>query len=276
MTINSYAQPETVGQRYALNNSASTAAPHHQALAAMLDPFTQWRIQRLTPDLSGARVLEIGPGHGSIAHWLAEQVDAEGEVVAIDLDISRIPLHKRITLIADDLTVNGLRSIPGQFDLVHARLTLHHLPTRETLLSEMVKRLAPGGILLIQDWAGRDRDVVVQAPSPQDRELVERYQWHVSKIFDASGTDRTWGTRTHFALQQEGLEDVQTMVFEEYWAAGSPGLQLMTAVARQLRAKLIARGLTTEDLDQLHQVLRHPMLVLRGHPMFSVSGRRPE
>ena len=46
----------------------------------------------------GWRCLEIGAGAGSIAAWLCEQVDADGSVVAIDLD----------TRLIDDMATGAL------------------------------------------------------------------------------------------------------------------------------------------------------------------------
>ena len=42
--------------------------------------------------------------------------------------------------------------LPGDgYDLIHARLLLMHLPTREKLLEEMAAALRPGGWLLVED-----------------------------------------------------------------------------------------------------------------------------
>lgn len=275
MTANGAVQPYQ--QRYALDNSAANATAHHTALADLLDGFTQWRIANLGIDLTNARALEVGPGHGSIAHWLLTQMGPHGRVVALDLDPSHIPPHPRITPVAHDLTSpSGLPSEASwPFDLIHARLTLQHLPNRRQLLTHLARRLAPGGMLLVQDWAGRDRDVVLAAPTQAARDLYETYQRAASKVFDAAGLDRRWAKRLHLHFLEEGLVNVRTLVHEEYWTSGHPGLRLIMAVAQQLAPQLMQHGFTGSQLGRLLELLLDPSLMVRGHPLYSVSARRP-
>lgn len=259
---------------YPLDNQHGAASAHHTALADLLDPVSRHRLTGLPVGLAGARVLEVGAGHGSVAWWLAEQVGPTGQVVALDLDPSQIPTHPRIERVRHDLAAGPL-PFDDRFDLIHSRLTLQHLPHRRSLLTALAERLRPTGWLLIEDWAGRDRDVVVDAPGAPDRELYERYQATAAAVFDAAGTDRTWAPRLHLHFLAEGLVDVSTVVHEEYWTAGSAGLRLIAAVAQQLRPRLAEHGFTPDEVDRLLTLLRQPGLVVRGHPLYSVAGRRP-
>jgi tRNA A58 N-methylase Trm61 len=56
-----------------------------QHLQQTLDPLTFRRIEHLGVK-AGWRVLEMGAGEGSVAHWLAKRVGTQGTVVATDID----------------------------------------------------------------------------------------------------------------------------------------------------------------------------------------------
>ena len=264
------------GRPYPLDNHHATAATHLQSLAELLDPLTRQRIEQLMP-LAGAQCLEVGAGVGSIAVWLADRVGFTGRVVATDLKPDRIPAHPRLTTVAYDLTTEGPwpSELAGPFDLIHARLTLAHLPNRRAVCHELATRLAPDGVLLIEDWAALSQDVVVAAPSVAAAHLYERYQRLAAEVFDTAGTDRTWARRIHSVLVEEGLTDVTTTVHTSYWTAGGPGLRMVAAVSRQLRRQLLLRGMTDGQLERLVEILTDPGLVVHGHPLYSTSGRRP-
>jgi hypothetical protein len=70
------------------------------------------------------------------------------------------------------------------------------------------------------------------------------------------------------------LTDLATVIHAESWAGGDPGCQLVAGTMAQLRGKLLAAGLTGEQLDELAPWLADPRLVLAGHLMYSTSGRR--
>lgn len=261
---------------YPLDNRHESGEAHLRALADLLDPATRRRITQLCP-LAGARCLEVGAGSGSVAVWLADRVGYAGEVVATDLVPDRIPAHPRLTTVGYDLTAGGPwpGELAGPFDLIHARLTLAHLPNRRAVCHELATRLAPDGVLLVEDWAALAGDVVVAAPSVAAAHLYERYQRLAAEEFDTGGTDRTWARRIHPVLLEEGLVDVTTVVHAGYWTAGSPGLRMVAAVSRQLRPRLRMHGMTDGQLDRLARVLADPGLVVHGHPLYATSGRRP-
>src|SRR5690606_3533435 len=53
---------------------------------------------------------------------------------------------------------------------------LWQLPRRRQLLHQLADRLAPGGILLVQEWTVPNRGGIVQAPDPAAPALVEQFQ----------------------------------------------------------------------------------------------------
>jgi 16S rRNA (adenine1518-N6/adenine1519-N6)-dimethyltransferase len=62
----------------------------------LADPNTARRIVRLAGVGSGDRVLEVGPGIGSLTVALAEAVSPDGEVVALELDRHLLPVLREV------------------------------------------------------------------------------------------------------------------------------------------------------------------------------------
>jgi SAM-dependent methyltransferase len=257
---------------YPMDNDHPYAAEQHAALAALLDPFSQRRTTDLL-DLTGRRCLEVGAGGGSFAGWLAEQVGDRGYVLATDIKPQHIPLHPRLGVLAHDLSTDPLPD--EHYDLVHARLTLGHLPARRDILRRLAAAVAPGGVLLVEDWDASRTDMVLAAPGIEDAEIYTLYQETVgTRVFAATGTDRIWARRIHSAMIEEGLSDVDTVIHSRAWPGGGPGCRLIGATLGQLRGRLLAAGVGADQLDRVELLLRDPRLVLAGHLLFSTSGRR--
>ena len=112
---------------YLFDNRAEQAGDRFDALAAMFDPISTARLDRVGVT-AGWRCLDIGAGGGSVTRWLAERVGPSGTVVATDLDVRWIEDHLRapnIEVRRHDITVDPLE--PAAFDLIHERLVLVHL-----------------------------------------------------------------------------------------------------------------------------------------------------
>jgi ubiquinone/menaquinone biosynthesis C-methylase UbiE len=64
--------------------------------------------RRLAPFVQpGAKCLEVGPGGGSIARWLAARVGERGHVTALDLKPDHIPRGPTITVQATTSTATN-------------------------------------------------------------------------------------------------------------------------------------------------------------------------
>ena len=71
--------------RYLLDNGHKEAADRFAALSALFDPTSTRHLERCGVG-PGWRCLEVGPGGGSIATWLADRVGASGAVLATDIE----------------------------------------------------------------------------------------------------------------------------------------------------------------------------------------------
>jgi SAM-dependent methyltransferase len=94
-----------------------------------------------------ARVLEVGCGEGELARAL----DAAGyEVVAIDPDAPEGPIFRRTTIEGFDGR--------GPFDAVVASRSLHHVEDLGGVLDKLVRLLADGGPLILNEFAWDRRE----------------------------------------------------------------------------------------------------------------------
>ncbi len=245
---------------------------HDTARAEVLDPFSRERIAGLV-DLDGIRVLEVGTGGGTMTRYLAGEVGVKGFVFTVDRQ-PRVNLSgaSNVAPIKGDVLTCEL---PGHIGLVHARLTLAHIPERQAVLARLVDTLLPGGVVLIEDWWAVLTDMVMAAPNPGAALLYTRFQGTLGALFEAGGTDRNWAQQVHGALLRAGLEDVQTVIHATAWPGGSPAARMIQSTIQQAQHQLVKAGLSPEELASVTALLNNPDFVLRGHLLFSTSGRKP-
>jgi 2-polyprenyl-3-methyl-5-hydroxy-6-metoxy-1,4-benzoquinol methylase len=264
--------------QYALDNKGAYAKGHHSALTELLDPVSRSRtLELFGGDLAGLSCLDVGAGGGGYAIWLTGQVGPTGRVTAVDLNPDPIPEHEGLTVYARDLRRS--EEIPGgPFDFVHARLTLGHIPERQEILHWLLSDevLRPGGVALIEDWDASRTDMVLSAPTPEAKELFDKFQATMGdKVFAGSGTDRTWARRTHGRMVAEGMVEVRTTITSESWRGGTAGALLCLSSLNQTRPKLLQFGLTEDELQEVGRLMHDPRMVLAGHLLYSNSCRKP-
>lgn len=256
---------------YVLDNDEPTASPMLDHLSAILDGLT---FERLTEAgvPAGGRCWEVGAGNGSVSSWLGEQVGLGGKVIATDVKTRHVRHHPRVRIVT-----HGVASQPPPdlgFGLVHARLVLAHLPTRREVLKTLVEALAPGGVLVIEEW-GHWSGMVLSSPVSDAAGIYSRYLDALLKVFRSSGNDTGWAARVPQAMTDVGLVDVDTVTRADSWRGGSAGCLLPVVVATELRPRLIDAGARAEDLDALPEVMHHPDTLVLGNLTFSTIGYRP-
>lgn len=256
--------------RYAFDNDDPEAADRHRYLAAMLDQFSLTRLATVG-ELAGRRCLELGAGGGSIADLLAAR---GARVLATDLNTRHLPAHPPYEVLRHDLVNESLP--PGEWDLIHARLLLIHLPQRHEILRRLAGALAPGGALVIEEFETTFRKGVLVAPTPADAAAYDAYHAAlVEQVLPDCGNDPAWAGHVHAAMLAAGLTAVDTEVHARSWAGGTPGALLVTANIAQQRARFRRAGLSDETLDRVVALMSDPRMVVRGHLVYSTIGRRP-
>ncbi|WP_326558915.1 class I SAM-dependent methyltransferase [Micromonospora sp. NBC_01796] len=256
---------------YSFDNNDPAAADRHNFLAEMLDEPTFARLSELG-DLTGRRCLELGAGGGSVARWLAARTGPTGTVVATDLNPRHIPDDPGYTVLRHDLK----DPLPdGPWDLVHARLVLMHVPQRREVMRRLVDALAPGGVLVIEDWLTSAGKLVLAAPDDEAEALIDAYQETlVGQVLTGNGTDSTWAAHIHSVMLAEGLVDVDTVIHSRSWPGGTAGALLVAANVAQVRTQMLTRGFTEPQLETLQRLVHDPRLVVRGHLTYSTVGWR--
>jgi hypothetical protein len=265
-----------LSRTHPINDGTRNTPQYYRTIRALLDEFTRRRIRDLVT-LAGARCLDVVTGEGRIASWLSDEVGDDGHVMAIDFGHRDLPQRPNLTVRKHDITTG---TPPGTYDFINLRLVLGPLRSREHLLHRLVDRLDTGGVLLTQDWWLTDvEDFVIDAPT-EGAEAVLRRTYHTYlQILRQQRYEPAWARQAHDRMVNEGLVDVDLQVLgatsDYQWRGGGPGAQFMSACFNQLSAALIAQGMNADALDRVHHLLRDPLVVIRGHQLYSVSGRKP-
>ena len=157
----------TIGRLFALRNSVKAADYDHRAFDSWIPLQRYWQrrrfriIQEFVP--TNERVLDIGCGSSRIVQNLPRGV-------GMDLAIRKLRWLRapgRMLLQAD---MNHLPFKDGAFDAVVCSEVIEHIPRQDVRLSEQVRTLAPGGILIL-------------GTPDYGRRLWRALEWTYGKVF---------------------------------------------------------------------------------------------
>lgn len=106
---------------------------------------------------TAARILEVGGGEGAVTELLARTY-RQAQILSIDITprIGRLYAGRQNLVEFRQASVGEIADEqPRAFDLVVLSDVLHHVPQelREAFLGEIAHCLAPGGQLVIKEWA---------------------------------------------------------------------------------------------------------------------------
>lgn len=265
----------TVGTEYAFSNSSSQSALQLGALEHYLDPITTRELAELGIG-AGARCLELGPGAGSIAAWLAKRAGPGGRVVAVDRDFSALPPLPDLERVSHDLHKGLPEELAGErFDVIHARLVLLHLPARRAMLRQLVAALAPGGWLMLGEFSDQPLRVFT-ATTEADAALFTRVVTALRDLLAKhNGVDFDWAHQAHGELVEAGLTEVATVEHAESWTGGEPGSQLHVANVSYLADRLRAAGITEAEQARFLELTADPRFSARSWQFVCTRGRKP-
>jgi len=262
-----------MSRRYIFDNAAPQAETRFSGLESAYDEVTTGHLTNLgvAPEW---RCWEIGAGNGSVARWLAERVGPTGSVLATDLNTDWIDTRglANLEVRQHDVVADGLPA--PAFDLIHARLVMTHLPTREDVLQRLVQALKPGGVLLIEDF---DPGGIPPCPLPTtDRErtyvLVHAA---LLQLFEKYRGRTDWGRTLPWRLRNAGLTDVGADGTLKFVTGGSAGASVARANLLQVGDELVREGLATRvDVDTYITATDDPDLLFAMPILVSAWGRR--
>ncbi|WP_197375993.1 class I SAM-dependent methyltransferase [Mycolicibacterium baixiangningiae] len=184
----------------------------------------------------GWRCLEIGAGGGSIVEWIAERGAA---VTAIDID-TRFIDHMQSELITVRRADIGQEELPhAEFDLVHARLVLEHLPDRRQILGRLAATLRPGGWMVIEDMDWTTFGLI----DDDDGGALVHVAEALMELMARAGFERNYGRHVIGDLADAGLTDVRGEGRFRIIDSGSPGFDFFRLSFASVRDELVGEGL---------------------------------
>lgn len=246
---------------YLLSNTWEQAGERLRLLEECHDPATTRRIGQLGLR-RGARCLDAGAGAGSIARRLADI----GPVIAVDVDPYLLAPAPGVEVRRVDLVTDPL---PGGFDLVFARLLLMHLPERDAVLNKLVAAVAPGGVVLVEDFDFHAMSATATGAVGQALPAVLDAQRSRGAVTDL-------GRDLPALLDGRGLLDVRAEVDLPLVRGSSPMARFVSLSVAQLTPIAVSRGADPAVLDAARADLDDPARWFHGPAMVAAWGRRPE
>jgi SAM-dependent methyltransferase len=234
----------------------------------LLDPVTIRQLESIGVR-DGMRCLEVGAGAGSMARWLAVRVGPEGCALATDIDPRFLDAGAGYEIRHHDIVSDP--PLPAEFDLVHARLVLQHVPDKDRAVANLAAALVPGGWLLVEELDFTTSGAVGPLGS-RSFARVERAMHHV---LAAGGFDPAFGRRLPGRFRAAGLVDVEGRGGLSVVRGGSPYAVWYRQSIAALRPRLAASGLMGEaEVDRACGLLDNPAFELMTPVLMSTRGRR--
>lgn len=261
---------------YVLGDHAREAA-RLRAQAKLWDPVSHALFDRIGVR-RGWRVLEVGPGQGSLHMELRRRV--RGTVDAVERSGSFAEQVEKLTrkdglgpsriyfsdLIDADLPANT-------YDLIFARWVFLFLPDPAAHVKLLARALKPGGVLAIQDY---HRDTFMLVPRPEDWDdfiAADR------ALFASQGGNVSIGIRLPAMMEAAGL---RVTSIEQTTKAGHPGSAtwnwvttwVLSVIDRLEHSPSFTRRKANRLKKQWLDASKHPASLLIAPCVLDVVGRK--
>lgn len=203
----------------------------------------------------GWRTIDIGCGPLGILHLLSERVGSKGVVVGLEREprfahMARDQVASRrhlgnVTVLQADVMASGLHNC--SFDVGHERLVLVNMSSPETLATELVDLVRPGGIVAVEEID--NASWLCQPPHPSWDKLLQTFH----AAFRASGGNVFIGRRLPELLRAAGLKDVQYKVHVDVAMRGGYRRTHLLTLIDSLHEQITRLDLLTEGELARHQ-----------------------
>ena len=263
--------------RYLLGDSAREAARLRRQ-ARLWDPTAIALFDRIGIE-RGWRVLEVGPGQGSLHMELRRRIKAP-----IDAVERSKPFAARLrarcsrdgfgqgTIWEDDLIRAPLPR--ATYDLIFARWVFLFLPDPEAHLGKLVAALKPGGLLAVEDYCRETLRMV-----PQPTEWNDFLQADLA-FFASQGGDANIGARLPALYMKAGLSVVDVTPEIKVARPGSPAWRWLSTYFLDILPQYAA--FAPFDTSQAAALRRHWLAAARTPTSFMIApavvdvvGRKP-
>lgn len=214
------------------------------AQARLIAPFTK-RFFVSAGLQEGMRVLDVGSGAGDVAILARELVGESGEVVGADLSETGIATARQrvsatgygnISFHVGDPTA---LAFDGPFDAVIGRYVLMFQSAPSEMLSKLVTRLKPGGIIVFHEAECADA-----RSKPQLRSYDQSWRWVVQAIAPA---DTSFAAKFPAVFDKAGLP-APTLGLEALIGGGSNSadcVDLVVGLVSTLLPEIERRGIAS-------------------------------
>ena len=195
---------------------------------------------------SDARCLDLGCGGGDVTLELA-RLAPNGRVVGTDLDEKQLDLARSEAEAAGvsnvDFRVDDVMEAPTddeRFDVVYVRFLLTHLTDPAKGLNNIVARLAPGGVVVVEDI-----DCTGHFCQPHNDAFWRYVEWYRAAA-RSRGVDPDIGPRLPGLLADAGLSGVGVNVVQPAGITGE--VKLIAPITLEAVADaILAADLATHD-----------------------------
>lgn len=253
--------------RYVFDHHTTGEDERLHAMAALLDPFSQYGLRRCGVG-PGWTCLEIGAGNGSLSQWLADVVAPDGMVVATDLELALMEGRggdhlrvERYDVVNDEMPIESP-------DLVFMRAVIHHLRERRAVLERVAQSVKPGGWVYIEEPDFTFGELV--EPESQRAFWTEFMEWA-----GTAGIDYRTGHHLAQWMDKAGLVDIACDIRTPIYHGGSTFAQYLDTSVGMLGDKLTAHGIDSALLEEFHRLHHDPSHWTRPLSFVACAGRRP-
>ncbi len=187
-----------------------------------------------------ARCLDLGCGSGDVTLELA-RLAPKGRAVGTDLDAEKIELARADAAQAGianvEFTVDDVMQPPTDgrlFDVIYVRFLLTHLPDPAAALACIRSRLAPGGVVIVEDI-----DFTGHFCHPSNDSFWRYVEWY-SQAVQSRGADPNIGPRLPGLLRDVGLVEVGVNVVQPAGMTGE--VKLITPITLEAIADAVLQA----------------------------------
>jgi SAM-dependent methyltransferase len=240
-------------------------------------PEASWMLNHLKIR-PGSRAIDLGCGLLGILDLLSERVGPQGDVVGLEWESKFVEMAnellrgrklENVRVMVGDATSTGL---PDQsFQFVHERLLLIVVPEPLKVISEMVRLVAPGGIVAVEDV---DLGTWTCEPShPAWTRLFAAFE----AVYTRDGKDLRVGRRLPGLLRAAGLDNVGCKAHARLNGPGDFHQQQLLVFVKLFWQQIIDAGLLTEEelqsaFRQLEDHLADPATLVVSPLLFQAWG----
>jgi ubiquinone/menaquinone biosynthesis C-methylase UbiE len=246
--------------------------------AALWDPVSHALFDRIGVR-PGWRVLEVGPGTGSVNMDLRQRVQCPVDVVEQSSSFAgALRARWRSDALGDgEIWETKLLDAPlpdDTYDLVFARWVFLFLPDPFAHVRRLARTLKPGGLLAVQDYF-RDTFCLIPRPDEWGDLLTADH-----RFFASEGGDASIGARLPAVFENEGLDVTDIVPTVKSGRPGSAVWDWLTSYFLPILGRYTEIGpLTPGGASRIEAAWRaaagRPASLLIGPMMLDVVGRKP-